>query len=55
MLLPFTIDKLCTILCCSVEDIIEHIPDDSQYKNRVIYTPQEVIITRFFVISIPTL
>ena len=24
-----TIDKLCTILNCSVEDIMEHIPDNS--------------------------
>ena len=25
----FTIDKLCTILQCNVEDIMEYVPDDS--------------------------
>lgn len=26
-----TIDKLCNILQCRVEDIMEHFPDDSQF------------------------
>ncbi len=26
-----TIDKLCNILNCSVEDILEHIPDDNMF------------------------
>ena len=26
-----TIDKLCNILNCRVEDIMEHFPDDSQF------------------------
>ena len=26
-----TIDKLCNILNCRVEDIMEHIPDDNQF------------------------
>lgn len=26
-----TIDKLCNILCCRVEDIMEHIPDDNRF------------------------
>lgn len=26
-----TIDKLCNILHCSVEDIMEHIPDDNTF------------------------
>lgn len=26
-----TIDRLCNILNCSVEDIMEHIPDDNQF------------------------
>lgn len=26
-----TIDKLCNILQCRVEDIMEHIPDDNQF------------------------
>jgi len=26
-----TIDKLCNILNCSVEDIMEHIPDDNRF------------------------
>ena len=26
-----TIDKLCNILSCRVEDIMEHIPDDNQF------------------------
>ena len=24
----FTIDKLCSILCCEVEDIVKYIPDN---------------------------
>ena len=26
-----TIDKLCNILKCNVEDIMEHIPDDNKF------------------------
>ena len=26
-----TIDKLCNILKCSVEDIMEHVPDDNKF------------------------
>ena len=26
-----TIDKLCNILQCAVEDIMEHIPDDNKF------------------------
>ena len=26
-----TIDKLCNILGCNVEDIMEHIPDDNRF------------------------
>jgi len=26
-----TIDKLCNILSCRVEDIMEHIPDDNRF------------------------
>lgn len=26
-----TLDKLCNILHCRVEDIIEHLPDDNMY------------------------
>ncbi|MBR4087433.1 MAG: helix-turn-helix transcriptional regulator [Clostridia bacterium] len=26
-----TIDKLCNILSCQVEDIMEHIPDDNKF------------------------
>ena len=26
-----TIDKLCNILQCSVEEILEHIPDDNRF------------------------
>lgn len=26
-----TIDRLCNILNCSVEDIMEHIPDDNRF------------------------
>lgn len=25
----FTIDKLCTILDCRIEDIVEHLPDEA--------------------------
>lgn len=26
-----TIDKLCNILCCRVEDIMEHFPDENKF------------------------
>ena len=26
----FTIDKLCSILDCNIEDIVEHIPDEAE-------------------------
>ena len=26
-----TIDRLCNILCCSVEEIMEHVPDDNRF------------------------
>ncbi len=30
-----TIDRLCNILGCKVEDIMEHVPDDNKFsKNR---------------------
>ena len=28
-----TIDRLCNILGCKVEDIMEHIPDENTFKN----------------------
>ena len=30
----YTIDKLCTILHCRVEDIMEHTPDEANQKTE---------------------
>lgn len=30
----YTIDKLCNILNCRVEDIMEHVPDEQQNKTE---------------------
>ena len=34
----FTIDRLCSILHCDIEDIVEHIPDPDEMNNN----PKEV-------------
>ena len=33
-----TIDKLCNILQCRVEDIMEHFPDDNRFWRRSYHT-----------------
>lgn len=30
----FTIDRLCSILHCDIEDIVEHIPDPDEMNNN---------------------
>ena len=30
----FTIDRLCSILHCDIEDIVEHIPDPDEMNNH---------------------
>ena len=34
----FTIDRLCSILHCDIEDIVEHIPDPDEMNNN----PKEI-------------
>lgn len=29
----YTLDRLCTILDCNIEDIVEHVPDNSDLKK----------------------
>lgn len=36
----YTLDRLCTILNCNFEDIMEHVPDEN-VENPEIRSPQE--------------
>ena len=31
----YTLDRICTILDCNIEDIVEHVPDEPQVENEI--------------------
>lgn len=31
----YTLDRICTILNCNIEDIVEHVPDEPQDENEI--------------------
>ena len=30
----YTLDRICTILDCNIEDIVEHVPDEKQEEQE---------------------